>query len=82
MKNIVKVLFSIPALVLLSSATFIGEDHVTICHYPPGNPDNVQVITVGVNAVAAHFANHGDNFPTGGSSAQCPDCSACPGPSL
>lgn len=32
---------------------------VTICHRPPGNPDNARTITVGTNASAAHLA-HGD----------------------
>ena len=33
---------------------------MTICHIPPGNPDNAHTITVGVNAVPAHLA-HGDH---------------------
>ena len=35
------------------------DGRVTICHVPPGNPDNAHTITVGVNAVPAHLA-HGD----------------------
>ena len=35
---------------------------VTICHLPPGNRSNVQVITVGASAVRAHLA-HGDLLP-------------------
>ena len=34
---------------------------VTICHIPPGNPDNPQTITISVNALQAHLA-HGDNI--------------------
>ena len=37
-----------------------GDGLVTICHIPPGNPDNARTITVGVNAVRAHLA-HGDH---------------------
>jgi len=37
-----------------------GDGQVTICHIPPGNPDNAHTITVGVNAVPAHLA-HGDH---------------------
>ncbi len=37
-----------------------GDGMVTICHVPPGNPDNAHTITVGVNAVPAHLA-HGDH---------------------
>jgi hypothetical protein len=36
-----------------------GEAKVTICHIPPGNPDNPHTITVGESAVDAHLA-HGD----------------------
>jgi hypothetical protein len=31
---------------------------VTICHAPPGNPDNAKTITVGENAAKAHLKNH------------------------
>jgi hypothetical protein len=33
---------------------------VTICHIPPGNPDERHTITVGAPAVAAHVREHGD----------------------
>ena len=33
---------------------------ITICHYPPGNPANVQTITVSINSWPAHQA-HGDS---------------------
>lgn len=36
-----------------------GNERVTLCHIPPGNPDNAHTITVGQNAVPAHLA-HGD----------------------
>jgi len=36
-----------------------GVDKVTLCHIPPGNPDNVQIINVGNPAYDAHMA-HGD----------------------
>ena len=35
------------------------SDHATICHVPPGNPDNAHTIVVGVDAVPAHLG-HGD----------------------
>jgi hypothetical protein len=35
-------------------------DKVTICHYPPGNPANVQEITISQNAWSAHESHHGD----------------------
>ena len=37
-----------------------GVEKVTICHIPPGNPENAHEITVGAPAVPAHLA-HGDN---------------------
>ena len=37
-----------------------GDGRVTICHIPPGNPENAHTITVGVGAVPAHLA-HGDH---------------------
>ncbi len=37
-----------------------GNEKVTICHIPPGNPENAHSITISENAVAAHIANHGD----------------------
>ena len=33
---------------------------VTICHFPPGNPQNGHEITVGETAVAHHISEHGD----------------------
>ncbi len=44
---------------------------VTICHFPPGNPANVQVITVGAPAVPAHIANHDDAVCPAGDSDCC-----------
>ncbi len=34
---------------------------VTLCHVPPGNPDNAHTITVGAPAVRAHL-RHGDRL--------------------
>lgn len=38
-----------------------GQEKVTICHVPPGNPDDAHTITVGAPAVPAHLA-HGDDL--------------------
>jgi hypothetical protein len=38
-----------------------GDKRVTICHVPPGNPDNAQTLVVGAPAVPAHLA-HGDHL--------------------
>jgi hypothetical protein len=37
------------------------NEKVTICHIPPGNPDNAHTIRVSENAVDAHLA-HGDTL--------------------
>lgn len=37
------------------------NETITICHYPPGNTDNPQTITISANAWSAHEA-HGDTL--------------------
>jgi hypothetical protein len=52
------------ALIVAAPATQAGgrgQEKVTICHIPPGNPDNAHEITVGAPAVPAHLA-HGDTL--------------------
>ena len=39
-----------------------GQDKVTICHIPPGNPGNAHTIVVGAPAVPAHLELHGDTL--------------------
>src|SRR6476659_8001022 len=46
-----------------------GAAKVTICHIPPGNPNNAHTITVGASAVPAHLA-HGDTL------GPCPEVAA------
>ena len=38
------------------------QNKVTICHIPPGNPENAHTITVGESAVLTHVAKHGDTI--------------------
>jgi hypothetical protein len=38
-----------------------AQETVTICHRPPGSPENVQTITVNSNAVQPHL-DHGDTL--------------------
>ena len=47
--------------------TLNGNNKVTICHLPPGNPNNPQSLDVNLSAVNAHLA-HGDWIG---------DCNAC-----
>jgi len=37
------------------------EEKVTICHIPPGNPQNAHTITINISAVPAHL-DHGDTM--------------------
>jgi len=39
-----------------------GKNKVTICHIPPGNPENAHTITVGEPAVITHMTKHGDTL--------------------
>lgn len=49
------------ALSGLVTPVLASEQQVTICHRPPGNPENVQTITVSQSAVATH-QGHGDTL--------------------
>ena len=44
-----------------ASAAMADGRKVDICHLPPGNPANPQLISVGASAVPAHLA-HGDSL--------------------
>ena len=51
------------ALLLLLAGTSpaaAGQNKVTICHIPPGNPSNFQDIVIAESALAAHIRQHGD----------------------
>jgi len=41
--------------------TYVAEEKITICHFPPGNTDNPQTITIGKSALQAHL-DHGDQI--------------------
>ena len=38
------------------------QEKVTICHIPPGNPDNAHTITISIRALPAHQEQHGDKI--------------------
>ena len=44
---------------VVTSSSSSAVEKITICHIPPGNPDNAHTITVGSPALEAHKA-HGD----------------------
>src|SRR5215208_3529281 len=53
---------ALAAMMLAAAPAFAqdgGDNKVTICHIPPGNPANAHTISVGEAAVPAHLA-HGD----------------------
>jgi len=52
-------------IVFSNSASAAPATKVTICHFPPGNQPNVQIITVGFSSVAPHVILHGDYLFTG-----------------
>ena len=43
-----------------------GGNKVTICHFPPGNPENYQVITISTSALNTHCDHHDDVFASDG----------------
>jgi len=56
------VMMALAAMMLAAAPAFAqdgGDNKVTICHIPPGNPENAHTISVGEAAVPAHLA-HGD----------------------
>ena len=49
------------ALALALGSPALAADHkVDICHFPNGNPENTQVISVGPKAAEKHLDRHGD----------------------
>jgi len=57
--TILAVTIAVMSVLIYATVVNAGSEKVTICHVPPGNPGNAQIITVGAPAVAAHLA-HGD----------------------
>jgi len=50
------------ALIVLPPAASAVNEKVTICHIPPGNPDNAHSITISVSALQTHLDQHGDSI--------------------
>ena len=63
------------------SANTCEPGKVTICHLPPGNPDNPQTLCVDENAVSAHLA-HGDYQGECHPPTATPQPTALPSPTL
>ncbi len=62
----------------VGAAVAAPQPKVAICHFPPGNPANVQLISVGAPAVPAHLARHNDAVCAAGDSNCCFGGSAAP----
>jgi hypothetical protein len=54
------VVLSILLISCLPSMGLAASNKVLICHYPPGNPDNRNMLSVSENSLPAHL-DHGDN---------------------
>lgn len=73
MKKFLLLFGAIGAIVIAFAFTTTKDtegEKVTICHYPPGNPANVQEITISEKAWSAHQSHHGDFIKI--------DCEPCP----
>jgi hypothetical protein len=63
-KRLFVVVMAVAALLILQPPAVNADsdnEKVTICHIPPGNPENAHEITVSISAVPAHLLLHGDN---------------------
>ena len=63
----VAVFAAVLSFALAAPSVFAKSDEdedpkVTICHYPPGNPENAQTLSVSSSAVDAHLSEHGDTL--------------------
>ncbi len=62
MKTIISIygilILIIAASVLVLSTAAAGANKVSICHVPPGNPDNLHTISISEKAVEAHLAEN------------------------
>ncbi|MEJ2261157.1 MAG: hypothetical protein P8X83_05830, partial [Nitrosopumilaceae archaeon] len=50
-------IFTVPGFVPTADAA--NAPKITMCHLPPGNPENIQTISVGFTSIRAHL-DHGD----------------------
>lgn len=57
--SVLVAIFSFASL-LIGQQSHAAQPKVDVCHIPPGNPTNTQIISVGPNAAAQHIELHGD----------------------
>jgi cobalamin biosynthesis Mg chelatase CobN len=66
-------MLTLGALVGPSMGTAVAsEDKVTICHVPPGNPENAHTITIAVSGLQAHLGDNPEGLHGGDSYGECP----------
>lgn len=57
---IISIMVSMTGIVAASGKVIAdNDDKVTICHYPPGNIDNPQTITIRESALESHIGSTG-----------------------
>jgi hypothetical protein len=64
--------FAAVALIVLAPGASAQGEKVTICHIPPGNPENAHSITISVSALQTHLDQHGDSVGECGGSCDGP----------
>jgi len=77
-KPLAKILVSVGVFIFLAGLSIpasaengpCSTDKIGVCHYPPGNPANMQFMCIDENAVAAHINNHADTRAA--TSSECP----------
>ena len=62
MKRIVFAFALLGLIAIAPTPAPAGQEKVTICHIPPGNPENAHTIVIGAPAVPAHLELHGDSI--------------------
>ena len=57
------ILIFLVSLLAFAGSALAGVAKIWWCHFPPGNPDNVQIIRIGEPATHHHLANHPGDGP-------------------
>lgn len=65
------ILFALLAISFVFAGTAIAHDKVTICHVPPGNPENAHTITIDSHALKAHLGENEQGLHGGDYYGEC-----------
>lgn len=77
MKTIARIA-AIAALLFAFAAPVVAGEKATICHVPPGNPDNAHTITISVNALKAHLGENEQGLHGGDYYGECRKATPAP----